>query len=150
MSTLGTRILRPVLVGLIVGVMFGAAISVAYAGMASSSTRYYWVGWMINNNEASVYTHNYTGARAYTWVGSEANEAVGHLGARARLYNDAGSLVKDAGWYYNPWVCAGFDYSTANTSISDNYRSYGQSRGWNGSEYVTYYTYTSPYQPYPE
>lgn len=144
------RILRLVVVGVLVGIMFGAAISVANAGRASGYYRYYYVGWTLNNNQATVYTHNYTGARAYTWVGSAVNEPPGHLGARARLYNDAGSLVRDSGWYYNPWVCGGFSYSTSVTYVSDNYFSYGQSRGWNGSTYVTYATHSTPYQPYPE
>lgn len=88
-------------------------------------------------------------AYAYTKVRGRSSVPSGHMGVRARLYNNTGALLKQSSVAYNTSAYAAnawFSKSVGTTSAVNGtgYYSQGTSYHWNGSSYVTYTTFQSP------
>lgn len=130
-------------------VMFSGIVVPAFAGTAYSSYSYFTDGGYGYRNQAIV-TTDANGADAGTYIGSypQVTRPAGWYGALARLYNDSGTLVKQAGYNYSPTAGLGMALYTANYAVHDNYKSYGVSKSWNGSAYIGHATWSSPYQTY--
>jgi len=121
----------------------------ALAGTAYSNYSNFTCGDYGYRNRAEVMTDSY-GARAATYIGSypEVTRPAGWYGALARLYNDAGTLVKQEGYRYNDSACVGYKVWTGNYTVRGNYYSYGVSKSWTGSAYHGHATWKSPLQTY--
>lgn len=121
----------------------------ALAGTAYSNYSYFTDGGYGYRNQATVVTDS-SGAKAATYIGSYPSETrpAGWYGALARLYNDAGTLVLQAGYQYNDIAGTGLQLWTAYWTVRDSYYSYGISKSWNGSGYVGHATWQSPMQTY--
>lgn len=144
------RISRKVIVTFALSVvMMFVIVTSALGGTADSSYHYFTDGSYGYRNMATVMTDSY-GARAKTFIGAypEVTRPAGWFGALARLYNDAGTLVKQNGYIYNDSACVAYAVWSGNYTVRDNYYSYGVSKSWNGSGYVGHATYHSPMQTY--
>jgi len=126
-----------------------AGAAPAFAGTAYSSWSYFTCGSYGYKNQATVTTDAYD-ARASTWLWSNpiAIRPAGWYGALARLYNDSGVLVKQAGYYYSSSEGNGVGIKTAGYTVHGSYYSYGITKSWTGSDYHGHATWTSPRQTY--
>jgi len=145
---------RAITVGLVIGIVLGASVGTAYAGVAYGdktyygpvASRYYW-------NRSVVQTSPSYGAvgviQLGKWYGSDIPAGWG--GLLARLYNDSGVLVKSSSWWYtdSPIGDGGyFSVPSPHSYVHDSYYARGQTRAWNGSGYNTYNSLMTPYQTY--
>ncbi len=130
-------------------VMLFVIVVSALAGTANSSYYYFTDGSYGYRNQASVIT-NSSGAIAYTEISANPleNRPAGWMGALARLYNEAGTLVKQNGYIYTSVASASTDVGSGFYTVRGNYYSYGVSKSYNGSGYVGHATYHSPMQTY--
>lgn len=119
---------------------------IAYAAYANGSKSY-----------VTVYGHKYEYSSSVTsqsgevWshasVGSATMENLptGYIGANARLYNSAGTLIKSSGWLYSDSACGGISNKTPTYyTNSGTYYGKGQVKMYNGNGYNTYTTTQSP------
>ena len=146
-----TPILRrgPVLAALlVVGFLVGFTPAAAIAGTASSPVGTYTVfGYGYQNQAVIVTLASSSGsASARTNVSPQSGCApAGYMGARARLFNSAGSLVQESSTQYNSGCSTGLIIPTNRTGHGTWY-SYGVTYGYNGGGYSPYYTFQSPNQ----
>lgn len=123
-----------------------AGIGAAQAGSASSSVSALSANGKSYTAQAVVYT-NTGSAWAYSRINSSSgNVASGWMGANGRLFNSAGSLVKEGGFTYNSGAASGLSIPSGTLYRSGSYYSYGVVKVWNGSSYNAHYTYKSPQQ----
>ena len=82
-------------------------------------------------------------ARVYT--SSSVSVPIGYMGARARMYSQAGSLASASDWSYNSVKASAFEVSTAREVQTNVYfYSKGQVQFYNGNGYTTYESNSSP------
>ncbi len=146
-----TICLWAVLVGVIVGVVFGATIPSAYAGTATSSPNYYgpYAGYTYWN-QAIVTTYAsgaYGGTHVQTYPGTP-SVPPGYMGAVGKLYNSSGVLLLETGYSYNSVYASGMTVYTSTWTSHGTFYSRGWSRAWDGYSYHACQTYQSPYQTY--
>lgn len=131
----------------LVGIFLSMGALVAYAGVANSVyVSYGPVLGYTYKNQASISTGG-SSAAAYTWVQNYnyANVPTGYMGAKAMMYNSAGTLVTYSDYLYNSSPSYGFNQMITR-SASGTYYSKGLTQAWNGSSYYTYNTAQSPNQ----
>ncbi|MDI6816951.1 MAG: hypothetical protein QME41_07160 [Actinomycetota bacterium] len=130
-------------------VMIFTIVVSALAGTALSNYSYFTCGSYGYKNQAEVMTTTY-GAYASTYIHSDPSvtRPAGWYGAKARLYNDSGVLVKWTDFFYSSSAATGFAKMTGAYTVKGNYYSYGISQSWTGSAYHGHATWTSPSQTY--
>jgi hypothetical protein len=138
---------------LFAGVLIGATAGVAIAGVAYGIWGYYGptLGYDYKNRNTIVTSSGSPyGAWAYTEVCNQhsGNIPAGYMGAYARLYDEAGTLKAQRGWYYNDGPAWGISVVTLPYYVHGTYYSKGLTRAYNGSGYSTYATFRSPNQTY--
>lgn len=133
---------------LMVGILIAMSATLVFAASVSSPYGYYGpiLGYSYKN-QAKAYTGtgDLAGVWAYACVYSEdGNVPTGYMGARARLYNSSGSLVKSSSWVYNDEPLSGMSIPTDIYKTKGTYYSKGLTAAYNGDGYTTYYTFQSP------
>ncbi|EGW38524.1 hypothetical protein [Desulfosporosinus sp. OT] len=141
------RKLKVAITSFLLGILFAASATTAFAAYASSP--YYNYGPVLGysyKNEATVY--NGSGAYAGTYVQTQdlATVPTGYIGIWAGLYDSSGQCVESSGnWAYNSQPLAGMSILSSTTYNSGTYTSKGYSAAYNGNGYSgPYQTYTSP------
>ncbi len=86
---------------------------------------------------------------AMAMVNADTNVPIGYMGANARLFNSAGSLIASSGTVYNTSSTSGWIVYSSAISTPGVY--YAQNTGsfYNGSGYTVYTGYASPLQTFP-
>ncbi len=70
---------------------------------------------------------------------------IGYMGAQARLYTEAGTVLYSTAYTYNYIVTFDLTVATNSTTSTDYYRGRGIVKLYNGSDYEPYYTGYTPY-----
>jgi hypothetical protein len=143
---------RLALVTLLTSLIFGVLTGVAYAGTAASAYGYYTVNGIQYENQAAIntipsYYHESYGVTLVTpYSGGPA--PTGWVGALPVTYKN-GVLYCTGTWSYNSAPLANgawLNPSGCFNYVADIWSSKGETRGWNGSGYGTWYTFMSPNQ----
>lgn len=120
--------------------------TVAYAGNASSSTSYPYIGGVTFENWATVNTSPGS-ARSMSLMGhNDGSTPVGHAGARGRLFTSGGSLSCEGSNTYNSATNMFAAGTSCWRSTSGTWYGYGVVYGWDGTSYAAYYTFKTPNQ----
>ena len=137
---------RTIVGALVLGFLIGVAPLAAHAGQAVSSWGYYTINGVAYKNAATISTSSGS-AVAWTAVAKNGSGCFpsGWAGARARIFNSAGSMLKQSSILYNSGCTVMYDQGTSVSGSGARY-SYGVTWGWTGSQYSAVYTYKSPNQ----
>lgn len=135
----------------IVGILMALNAAVVFAATTTGPWHYYGPidGYKYKAQNKAI--SDSSGARANTAVYSDGsgNIPAGYMVVSAHLWDEDGSAVRIADYFYNPSPCAGISNTTTNYKVEGTYYARGFTKAFDNGYYKEYWPYASPNVNYP-